>query len=90
MTLIDDIILELDKKYNNFNKLLPIIDNKVYIKQKMKKRYGDILYLEYENIIELIILKLTHADNKEKVKRDLDILFCECKPKRQRSSSWTN
>lgn len=90
--IIDDIITELNRKCSVNNFLPNIINREQYIKTKMRKRYGEILYKEYEIIISDLIKKVINSDNPYKIKRDVDILFCECdkNTRRTRSNSWNN
>jgi len=88
MTLIDDIIIEITRKNTSFLPKLNCNDKTTIIKNRIKKRYGELLYNKYSDLIEIVINKLINNSNCDEIKRDFDFLFCDCK-KRMRSNSWT-
>lgn len=84
MTIIDEIVDDLNKMTIR-NKIIIGLTNKNkkdYCLNKMKIKYGELMYNKYNKLIESLIDIILNEDNYNmntlSIKRDIDLLFCDC------------
>jgi len=91
MSIIDDINSEINNMTFTNKIIVGIFRNnsKKHILNKIKKKYGTIMYDKYKNLIEVLI-DITIEENISitEMKRDMDVLFGKCSHKPVRRNSW--
>lgn len=98
MTIIDEVIDDLNKLTFRSKILsgLTLQNKQDYCLNKIKIKYGEIMYNKYIKIIIAVIdiVICETSINQHEIKRDIDLLFCDCTKKTQvrraRTNSCTN